>query len=222
MGREAMLAAVEYLWATDQLAQADELVSRRDGGPGECQECRSVATGRALAERRQKPDLAAHYLEIALDLEYRDLPPVIDLQSWRADYGKVLSYYQTHAEWLTAAGVPVAAQVIRTADRWRSRPGRGRRLQHGGDDSAGAGCAGRSLGVHDYSGGHSLPTLPRRGGRAGWRRIVAGRRPAAQPGRRRGTGRPLLRHSVRTGSGRRIAPVAAGHEPATGRQGGGG
>ncbi len=73
-----------------------------------------------LAERREKPDRAAHCLETALDLEYRDLPPVIDLQSWRADYGKVLGYYQSHAELLTAAGVDVAARTIRLADRWRA------------------------------------------------------------------------------------------------------
>ena len=70
------------------------------------------------------PDRAAACLETALDLEYADLPPVIDLQAWRADYGKLLVYYQTQATTLAgrtdAAPADLAARTIRAADRSRT------------------------------------------------------------------------------------------------------
>jgi tetratricopeptide (TPR) repeat protein len=62
-------------------------------------------------------------LEKALDLEYADLPELIDLERVRSDYRALLSQYQTLAESLATLKAPMPkellAKVIRSADRWR-------------------------------------------------------------------------------------------------------
>jgi ferric-dicitrate binding protein FerR (iron transport regulator) len=77
-----------------------------------------VATKRKLAGR------AVAYLEKALDLEYRDLPEVVNLEGVRADYGRLLGQYQELAHALTVLEAEPArdfvAKVVRAADRWRS------------------------------------------------------------------------------------------------------
>ncbi|MBI3821727.1 MAG: hypothetical protein HY289_03500 [Planctomycetes bacterium] len=63
------------------------------------------------------------YLEKALDLEYRELPELVDLESFRAEYRGLLEQYQKVAEAhvMLEKSAPKAflAKVIRTADRWR-------------------------------------------------------------------------------------------------------
>ncbi len=124
-GRAATLAAVEYTWRTDQLAEADDLLNRllsdESSTIADADLWRLAAQ---LAESRQTPDWAARAaarLETALNLDYGDLPPVIDLQSWRADYGKLLSYYQALAVAVpNAAPADLATRAIRAVDRWRA------------------------------------------------------------------------------------------------------
>jgi predicted Zn-dependent protease len=57
-------------------------------------------------------------------LEFRDLPPVIDLQAARADYTQLLGHYQHLASAYAAlekeAPKELIIKVIKTADRWRS------------------------------------------------------------------------------------------------------
>ncbi len=77
-----------------------------------------------LAERRGREAQAIAYLEKALALEYPQLPEVIDLQSWRNDYGKLLDNYlrlAQSAKSLNAAPPSnLLERTIRAIDRWRA------------------------------------------------------------------------------------------------------
>jgi ferric-dicitrate binding protein FerR (iron transport regulator)/tetratricopeptide (TPR) repeat protein len=62
--------------------------------------------------------------EQALDLDYADLPPVVNLQAVRAEYSQLLTQYQQVANALALlekdATTDFVAKVVRTADRWRA------------------------------------------------------------------------------------------------------
>src|SRR5205823_234523 len=81
-------------------------------------------------------------LEQAMDLEYRDLPAVVDLQQIRADYGQLLMQYQQVANAVALLekepSAEFLAKVVRAADRWRPPRGRG-----GAPPGRGAGGGGR-------------------------------------------------------------------------------
>ncbi len=98
-----------------------------------------------VADERGSTAKAVHCLERALDLEFADLPDVIDLQSWRTDYGRLLNHYRAVVGTAVmhppgppfqrggevavhsppydggAGGVPgdIAPRTIRAVDRWR-------------------------------------------------------------------------------------------------------
>jgi tetratricopeptide (TPR) repeat protein len=67
---------------------------------------------------------ALRYNEQAIELEYRNLPDVVNLQMIRQDYGQLLARYQQLASAITTleAEPPQSflARVIRAADRWRA------------------------------------------------------------------------------------------------------
>jgi tetratricopeptide (TPR) repeat protein len=62
-------------------------------------------------------------LEKALDLEYAELPELVNLESIRTDYRTLMTHYQKIAEASASleksATKAFLAKVIRTADRWR-------------------------------------------------------------------------------------------------------
>jgi ferric-dicitrate binding protein FerR (iron transport regulator) len=120
----ATLAAVEYLSQTDQLAQADTLVQGLLDREKYAKDAGLWRLGARLADRRGMNARAVAHLEKALNLEYQDLPPVIDLQGWREDYGRLLEYYRTLAVAAADLHQPppadLAARAVRAADRWRA------------------------------------------------------------------------------------------------------
>src|SRR5262249_48943077 len=80
------LTAIEYLWQPGQFPRADALVQ---GLLADEKLARAPGLWRLasqLAQRRDMADRSAACLERALDIEYQDLPEVIDLESWRRDY----------------------------------------------------------------------------------------------------------------------------------------
>src|SRR5262249_56346867 len=99
-----------------------------------------------LAGRRDRTARALECLEKALELEYAQLPEVIDLQAVRRDYGALLGHYQSLADAMVTLKVrPPAdflARAVRAADRWRAlgRGGGGAR-QAGGRIRRGPGGA---------------------------------------------------------------------------------
>jgi Flp pilus assembly protein TadD len=59
-----------------------------------------------------------------MELEFRELPPVVDLQSFGNEYGQLLNHYQQLASAMLLleqkAPGDFLAKVVRAADRWRS------------------------------------------------------------------------------------------------------
>ena len=80
--------------------------------------------GADLAQRRGITSRAIQHLEKALDMEYRDLPEVINLKKVREDYTQLLTHYHQLAVALTATEAEppknFVAKVVRAADRWRA------------------------------------------------------------------------------------------------------
>jgi ferric-dicitrate binding protein FerR (iron transport regulator) len=126
------LAAVGYLWQTSQYAPADDLLRSllddrdfqqfADLWPREHAALWRLS-GR-IAEARGVTARSIACLERALDLEYRDLPEVINLEEVRRDYGKLLEHYQSLAQALATLKAPaprdLPARTVRAADRWRA------------------------------------------------------------------------------------------------------
>jgi thioredoxin-like negative regulator of GroEL len=118
------LAAVLFYRKSSQLPQADRLLREllQDAEQAKRPELWRLASAIA-AERSQKVP-ALRYLEKALDLEFRNLPEVINLKQVRDDYAELLNHYSQLAESMVALKVEPSpdflAKVVRTADRWRS------------------------------------------------------------------------------------------------------
>jgi ferric-dicitrate binding protein FerR (iron transport regulator)/tetratricopeptide (TPR) repeat protein len=139
------LAAVEFLWQTRQLPQADQLLEglRQDAQFKDRPGLWRLAA--RLAQERGMEDRSLNCLEQALDLEYAHLPEVVDLQALRNDYGRLLRHYQAVANsqvpGMGGAGVAggmgmpaggmgmppggmtepdLLAKAVRAADRWRA------------------------------------------------------------------------------------------------------
>jgi hypothetical protein len=117
-------AALAYLWQTGQLAQADALLQGllNDAEPAAKPGLWRLAA--QLAARRDQPARELEYLEKALDAEFAQLPELVNLQSVRGDYERLLNHYQGQAEALVSLRLAVPRdfrdKVIRTADRWRA------------------------------------------------------------------------------------------------------
>jgi ferric-dicitrate binding protein FerR (iron transport regulator) len=131
---EATLAAVQYLSQTDQLAPADELLKGLLENATYAKEAGLWRLASSVADRRGMAARGTAYLERALTLESRDLPPVIDLQQWRTDYGRLLDHYQTLSTSLAAtnaaAPADLATKTVWAADQWRAHdPETGRACQ---------------------------------------------------------------------------------------------
>ena len=119
-------AALDYLWQARQYDRADALLR----GLLENEKWQKAPAlwrlAARFAEQRGQEDRSITCLERALDLEFQHLPEVIDLQSWRRDYGKLLAYYRENAKKTAAAGTDVSstaeliARTVRAVDRWRA------------------------------------------------------------------------------------------------------
>jgi hypothetical protein len=123
-GNLTRLVASQYLMQTQQDLAADQLVQEvlRDEHAADSPGLWRLSA--RLAEKRGLAPVALARLEHALDLEYRRLPEVINLESWRADYRKVLEHYQqvaqTARELNQAMPADLGVKTVRMADRWRS------------------------------------------------------------------------------------------------------
>jgi hypothetical protein len=78
----------------------------------------------SLAGQRNLTARSVACLDQALELEFRDLPPVINLQTARSDYARLLEQYQQVANAVAILdrepSKDFIAKVVRAADRWRS------------------------------------------------------------------------------------------------------
>jgi hypothetical protein len=123
-GNETTRAVIEFYAGTEQFARADALLQPLLADPKQSQDSTLWRAASRLAEQRGMETKAVADLEKALDLEYQNLPDVIDLRAWRADYAKLLDHYRKLAEGartLKAAPPPeLSARTLRAADRWRA------------------------------------------------------------------------------------------------------
>jgi tetratricopeptide (TPR) repeat protein len=132
------LAAIEFLTQTSQLARADDLLRALLTDEKHRDDADLWRLASRLADQRGDEARAVAALEKALDHEYADLPDVIQLESWRHDYGRLLGHYKTLALRAEELHVPapsdLAARVVRAADRWRAHDPEGQSAsQQAGD-----------------------------------------------------------------------------------------
>jgi hypothetical protein len=118
------LAGLEFLWQSGQLAQADRLLRQILAVPANAKRADLWRLAHNLAERRDLPARQLECLETALEAEYRDLPPVLNLQTVRGEYEKLLGHYDDLARALATLRQPAppgfVSKVVRAADRWRA------------------------------------------------------------------------------------------------------
>jgi tetratricopeptide (TPR) repeat protein len=123
-GLALRLAGLEFLWQTGQFARADDLLQALLADERLAGHASLWRLASRLAERREMPDRQLACLERALEVEYQNLPDVINLEELRRDYGNLLDQYQRLAEaMLTLKAAPppeFVAKVVRAADRWRA------------------------------------------------------------------------------------------------------
>ena len=117
------LVNVQILTQRRQFAQADRLLQKLLDDKKLAQAPELWHWRAELAKQHGQTAESIACLEKALDLEYADLPELVDLERVRTDYRTLLNYYQTLAESLTtlksAAPKALLAKVVRSADRWR-------------------------------------------------------------------------------------------------------
>jgi predicted Zn-dependent protease len=118
------LAAVLFYRQTKQLPQADKLLGQLLEDPKLAQNSDLWRLAGNIAGQRNQTARSIECLEKALDLEFKDLPEVINLKQVRQDYRKVLDHYQGLADSLVALKMQppqgFLAKVVKTADRWRA------------------------------------------------------------------------------------------------------
>jgi hypothetical protein len=116
----AVMACIQVLTNLHQEARADRLLTDlldRQKFVGRADLWR---LGVQLSDQRCQTDQAITRLEHALDLEYRNLPSVIDLEVWRSDYRRLLEYYQTKSKQGGGVSDQLVGRIIVAADRWRA------------------------------------------------------------------------------------------------------
>jgi tetratricopeptide (TPR) repeat protein len=117
------LVGVHFLAERKNFAQADRLLSKvlqdkklsRHAGLWRWRE--------EIARNFGQSAVALASLETALDLEYHELPELVNLESIRSDYRTLLNHYlkiaEASASLQKSAPKEFLAKVIRIADRWR-------------------------------------------------------------------------------------------------------
>jgi ferric-dicitrate binding protein FerR (iron transport regulator) len=118
------LAAIDVLLETEQPGRADKLVQSLLADPQLAKVPSFWRLGKRIAEACQQTTRAFQYLEKALDLEYRSLPEVVNLEEVRKDYSALLDHYQRMVNAMHTLQVTpppdFGVKVVRAADRWRS------------------------------------------------------------------------------------------------------
>jgi Tfp pilus assembly protein PilF len=121
---EMKLAGLEFLWQTAQYPTADQHLERLLADAELAKRPELWRFGVKLADQRDRKSRALECLERALELEAAQPPAVIDLESVREDYGRLLGHYQGLADAMITLNIAASdgflAKVVRAADRWRA------------------------------------------------------------------------------------------------------
>jgi tetratricopeptide (TPR) repeat protein len=117
-------AALGFLVDSEQSAAADRLVSKvlEDGDNAKRPELWRLAA--RLARQRENPARALECAEKALELDFANLPEIVNLKRVREEYGELLEQYDALARAMATLKLKVPAgfreRVVRSADRWRA------------------------------------------------------------------------------------------------------
>ncbi len=118
------LSAVEFLTTSHQFDLADLLIQPILEHAEYRKRPAFWRLGARVAQNRGRTADAIARLERAVDIEYRDLPAVIDLAELRQDYGILLDHYLDLAKAAAVLHAPapndLAARTVKAADRWRA------------------------------------------------------------------------------------------------------
>jgi tetratricopeptide (TPR) repeat protein len=118
------LAAVSYLWQTDQRSRADAMLDATLSNDRYHELPSLWRLASAMAENQQRPARAAECLDRALSLEFTRLPEEIELRGIRTDYGKLLELLGEAVEASPRFDADVrnslVSSIVGAADRWRS------------------------------------------------------------------------------------------------------
>ncbi len=118
------LAAVQFLWQTQQYVKADNTLQPLLARPAYRKWSSLWRLAAKLAGQRGMAARSRAALEQALELEFQHEPDVINLQQVRTDYGALLEHYQQVLDATATLQVrPPAdfpAKVIRAVDCWRA------------------------------------------------------------------------------------------------------
>src|SRR5262249_18439756 len=101
------LAGIEYYWQSGQQAKADEVLQallKTDKGSANASLWRLAS---AMATKQRKLGRAVACLDKALEIDYRHLPKLINLQVVRADYSQLLGAYQQVAHAHSMLDTPI-------------------------------------------------------------------------------------------------------------------
>jgi tetratricopeptide (TPR) repeat protein len=117
------LACANAQYQRKNFAQADRLLAKLLEDKELAQHPELWRWRSALNAEMKKSAESVKCLEKALDLEFAELPEVVNVESIRADYRVLMEHYQKYAEASALVEKSTAkaflARVIRTADRWR-------------------------------------------------------------------------------------------------------
>ena len=118
------VAGIQFCLETGLLPRADQLFDTLRENARWANEPELWRLGARIAEQRGRNARRLELLERAVDLEFAQLPEVIDAEQVRREYGMLLEHYQKLAEALVALKQAPPAdfipRVVRTADRWRA------------------------------------------------------------------------------------------------------
>jgi tetratricopeptide (TPR) repeat protein len=121
---ELRLAAVRFLLGVQQYTEAENLLQPLLTDPAHNRDPVLWRLAAQLASQRDQPARALEAREKAMQLEYEQLPEVINLRQVRSDYERLLGEYRELTEAMATLRIKpaegFAAKVIRTADRWRA------------------------------------------------------------------------------------------------------
>jgi predicted Zn-dependent protease len=125
IGNDAMkLVGLGYLMQTNQWTHADQLLRKLLADPKLAKNGALWRLAAQLAEQRDMTARELACLERALEAEYRNLPEIINVETVRQDYKKLLEHYERLADAMEVLEVQPRAdfrgKVVRAADRWRA------------------------------------------------------------------------------------------------------
>src|SRR5262249_51915846 len=119
-----LMAGIDFLWHTRQVGHADDLLQQLRDDKDLAKRPGLWRLGEKVADHPQQNERSPEGPERGLELEYAKLPPVIDLQTVRKEYGKLLGHYEKLADAMVTLKVKprpeFLAKVVRAADRWRA------------------------------------------------------------------------------------------------------